>query len=361
VAAASTARRRLTATALALAVLGCGGDSRPAGPAGPFPEPVILATCRGVLCTFSVVESSSDAPLVSYRWEWGDGGGDTVATATTTHRFAFPGDFAVTVTATDAQNRSGSATRSVVALAEPEGMTVLANRDWNCLLSPLCDSAWGYSDAAAASLALVQDDGAPWSPPSVAEMVFAPGHPGGSAPAVAELYFDAGVAYRTLYLAIWAKFSAGWTGHPSGVNKLVYIQDEAGAPRLYVAALGGGSDPLDLEVALQSLAEPYFDGRFTTETTVNLLPNVITTRRVTRGVWQRFEVELTANSAGVSDGRVRTWLDGVPLHDFGGIRFSGTAAPGWAGIQWAPVWGGVDGVVPSRMTQQMDHLYISGR
>lgn len=345
----------------AAVISACRDNARPTPPDGPGPAPTITATCRGTACTFTVSETASDVPIVAYRWVWGDGAADTVVATTLSHRYAFPGDFTVAVTATNARNQSGTAERQVVALAEPDGAEVLVDRDWSCAFIPVCDAAWGYSDRASDVLTIRTEGDAPWSPPSVAQMLFAAGHPGGSAPASAEIYFDAGRVYRTLYVALWARFSAGWVGHESGVNKLVYLFDDVAHPRAYLAAFGGGSEPLELGVTLQEIAEPYPDPYGVLATTIHLPPNSFASRPVLRGVWQRFELELTANSPGASDGRVRTWLDGVPLHDYTGIRFANTAQPGWTGLQWAPVWGGVDGVVTTPMTQQFDHLYVSGR
>jgi hypothetical protein len=187
--------------------------------------------------------------------------------------------------------------------------------------------------------------------------------PGGGAPAIMGRSFAAGSRFRSVYVAAWLKFSPAWQGHASGANKMLYLYLDDGSPKVYTAAQGIGDDPLRFVIALQALATPYLPhDSLTAATTLNLYPNLNITKRIVRGEWHRYEILLTTNSAGAADGTVESWLDGVPQHSFTGIRFA-DAVEGtrWAGIQWAPVWGGVGDLVLQPMYQRLDHLLVSGR
>jgi hypothetical protein len=166
-----------------------------------------------------------------------------------------------------------------------------------------------------------------------------------------------------LYVAAWLKFSANWEGHPSGINKMLYFLLDDGSPKVYLAGWGFGSDALRPMIALQGLAASYKPAdTLSAGTTLNVFPNLNIGKRIMRGAWHKYELVLTTNTPGIADGRIESWVDGVPQHFFDGIQFT---APGegtrWAGMQWAPVWGGIGGIVPAAMYQRLDHLYLSGR
>ncbi|MHB8384680.1 MAG: PKD domain-containing protein [Candidatus Binataceae bacterium] len=80
---------------------------------GYGPAPLIV----GFLVMSANPES---APLVSYRWSFGDGQVSTMPPTVMYHRFAIPGTYTVTVTATtaDGQNATGLAGVTVTQAAD---------------------------------------------------------------------------------------------------------------------------------------------------------------------------------------------------------------------------------------------------
>ena len=164
---------------------------------------------------------------------------------------------------------------------------------------------------------------------------------------------------RVLYVAAWIRFSPNWQGHGSGVNKMLYVWGGT-APFVYTMAHGAGGEPLRPVITLQGLAAPYTNGQGATANTVNLAQNVGAPVTIPRGAWVRYEYVFTLNTAGAATGSVDAWVNGTPTHHFTGVTF--TAAGGtWSLVKWAPVWGGIGGTVTSAMSQQIDHLYVSGK
>lgn len=243
---------------------------------------------------------------------------------------------------------------------EPSGMTILVNRNWSCNIGTGCDSGWAYSSTMDKNTQVVTDAAAPKSPSTVTQMNYPAGFAAGSGPAVAERGF--GGQRTTLYISQYVKYSSNWQGHSSGVNKITYFYGAGFVPYVYTLARGSGSGTLLSSIALQRLAAAYSDGRGTTGTEVFLDPNTGAAGHVIRGQWHHYEYILEMNTAGVSNGRIQAWLDGVKTHDWSGIRFVGSGGSAWWELlHWAPVWGGTGGTVSATMFQQMDHLYVSGK
>jgi PKD repeat protein len=80
----------------------------------PAPTASFTSSCTGLSCTFD--GSGSSAPgstITGYAWSFGDGGSGTGQTAS--HAYAAGGTYPVTLTVTNAQGLTGSATQQVTA------------------------------------------------------------------------------------------------------------------------------------------------------------------------------------------------------------------------------------------------------
>ena len=251
----------------------------------------------------------------------------------------------VQVTATS-ETKTGTATVNVQATPpppppgstnEPAGMTLLNERPFNSLTE---SSGWITN-----KLTIAQDASAPKSPSSVIRATYPAGFSGGSSPGTAE-FSHAG--HRVIYISYWAKLSANFWGHLTGVNKQLY-EWANGNGIFYFEAAGVGSGSLTPRVVLQG-----------TPADAVLSPNLVPTARIPRGVWYHVEIVLNGNSSGSADGSVDWWLDGVHIASYSGRQFT-SGATSWGIFQFQPVWGGVTDVVPATMTQDWDHLYISGK
>jgi PKD repeat protein len=69
------------------------------------------------LCSFNGTGSTDDVGIVSYAWTFGDGG--TASTSTTSHTYAAPGTFQVTLTVTDGGGLSNAITKAVTLTNQP--------------------------------------------------------------------------------------------------------------------------------------------------------------------------------------------------------------------------------------------------
>ena len=255
-----------------------------------------------------------------------------------------------------AEGKTGSAAMRVSV--EPSGMTVLTERAFNCApAGPGCEGDW-YSSGASV---IVQDPSAPKSPANVAQMTYPAGFTGGSGAGNEEIGWVGPAQKSTLYVSCWLRLDPNWQGHETGINKLLHFFIN-GLNRVVISAEGSGSNPLLPTWRLQGLAAPYFDGVSQTSTDVNLRPNVDATIRIIRGVWQRYEAVLIANTPGVADGSLQLWIDGAKVLNYAGIMFADAGGNSkWEDLMWSPTWGGTGDVVVNAMVMQMDHIYISGK
>ena len=69
------------------------------GPGNPPPVAAFTTSCTQLVCTFDGSTSTDDGTIVSYAWTFGDTA--TGTGATTSHTYADPGTYAVTLTVTD--------------------------------------------------------------------------------------------------------------------------------------------------------------------------------------------------------------------------------------------------------------------
>jgi hypothetical protein len=260
-----------------------------------------------------------------------------------------------TITATS-EGKTGTGTITITvpppppppgSSVEPTGMTLIDQRPFNSLqenASPH-SPAWDTDN----SLSIVQDPTAPKSPSSVLRATFPTGFTGGGASSGhAGVPFGGG--YRVLYISYWAKYSANWYGHETGINKHVYAWAD-GYPPFVMEAEGVGTGALRPRPALQRMIKG--DGMYTN----NLVPAAV----IPRGVWFHIEIVLNGNTSGTANGSMDWWLDGVHVGSVSGLQYtSGTTA--WNVFEIYPVWGGVGTrTVPATMTFDWDHVYLSGK
>ncbi len=203
----------------------------------------------------------------------------------------------------------------------------------------------------------------PASPPYIGEMAYPVGFAGGGAPGNVNSADFSGNGYTHLYIAITVQFSSNFVGNPSGVNKTIYAWIHNN-PCFYLSAQGSGTGELDWQMRLQNLG--------TGASAINLVNNVAT-GAVTRGSWQRIEVELMANTGGASNGVARMWVtnyngDGsvasgpTLVANYTNIQWSGSGqSTNWNYIQWTPVWGGIGGTVGAVQYQWLDRMALGAQ
>jgi hypothetical protein len=202
------------------------------------------------------------------------------------------------------------------------------------------------------SSSIVADNSGPQSPGSVLDIHYPVGLAGGYAPGQAWDYLSTNFPIvSTLYYAVWIKFSANWVGHPSLVNKTLFLSINDGN-YLFIAGYGAGSDPLICSVGLQGILNLGVSSFWH--------PNLVPGAHFTRGQWDLLELVVKTNTAGNADGSVDVYLNGTHITSRPGIQWtSGTSNIDQASI--SPVWGGEGGVLNTAMDLQFDHAYLSGK
>ena len=294
------------------------------------PVAQFTVSCVALVCTADASASTDDVGITKAVWNWGNGQSATATAAITSYTYAAAGTFLITLTVTDGGGLTGTMSKSVTVVSgttapapapaptganEPSGMTLLTERPFNCSNTTICETDWWTSG----NLTIVQDASAPKSASNVGQFTYPAGFVGGSGPGTEEFDFSAQKA--TLYVSTWIRFDPNWQGHETGINKLLHFFIN-GLNRVVISAEGSGSNPLLPTWRLQGLAAPYFDGVSQTSTDVNLRPNVDATIRIIRGVWQRYEAVLIANTPGVADGSLQLWIDGAKVLNYAGIMFA---------------------------------------
>jgi PKD repeat protein len=65
-------------------------------------------------CAFNATASTDDVGIVSYKWDWGNGRGETKTLPTVRNTWAAAGTYSVTLTVKDAAGQANSVTLPVV-------------------------------------------------------------------------------------------------------------------------------------------------------------------------------------------------------------------------------------------------------
>jgi polysaccharide lyase-like protein len=159
---------------------------------------------------------------------------------------------------------------------------------------------------------------------------------GGSTPMAQDRTIPDGTT--EVYGRIAIRFSQCFAGHPSGVNKLLYVwsdDGDFGTPSVYLAAFAPGSKNFQPQVRTQ-------DAQFR-----DLKPNTPdTSYKFPRDQWVTWEFYLKMNTPGDSNGIARWWMDGAQVAEYTNQLYSaGTAQAHWTKLQIAPYWGGTGSVL----------------
>jgi PKD repeat protein len=112
-----------------------------------------ISTCSVLTCGFDASSTTSDSPIVTYAWTFGDGTlGSGVAPS---HTYGGGGTFTVTLTATDSNGQSGVATSTVTVDAPPTASFTVACVNRTCTVhttssdsdaTPVSRWLWDWGD-----------------------------------------------------------------------------------------------------------------------------------------------------------------------------------------------------------------------
>lgn len=226
---------------------------------------------------------------------------------------------------------------------EPAGFTRVSLRGFSRRVEE------GWTDRGDRAFRIVEDATAPVSPPFIGRAFYPRGYQGGRGPILTEVALPEKT--RGLYLSFWMRLSPDWTGHPSNVNKVFHIWI-AGGNRVYLSAHGRGLGPYIPQVNLQGIPGPQIAR--------DLNPIRSGRIKIRRGEWVHWELVFWANHPGERDARVEWWVNGEFAGRESGFALVRPREKGfWERVTWNPTWGGVGGVVPAPMYQDMDEIYVS--
>lgn len=237
---------------------------------------------------------------------------------------------------------------------EPAGMTAITTHTFSCITSG-CVAGWNEGSNNT-GLSLGSDASAPKSPPGIATVTYPVGWPFGGpsgTPGSEEFTGAALGTVTTLYISAWIRLSSNWLGNPTGNNKLIYVGRD-GQISLIAEAYGKGTDTLAQHLYLQNLGAPL--APFPTwlqapATNTEFWPNVVSVQ-TKRGAWQHYEYLIGPST-------VDAWVDGVQTHHVTGVTWN---SPGrFSYVMWLPIWGGSSDPIPVAQSQDVDHLYVSGK
>lgn len=166
--------------------------------------------------------------------------------------------------------------------------------------------------------------------------------------------------FRKVYFTQWVKVgtTAGFQNNPVGTKFGFFSYGQTidkARNQSFMILKGNGASSVMTAMEL----------RFDQQNTVSreLIPNRnVSKAKVTTGAWHQVELVLETNSsAGVPDGKLKLWLDGVQIHDWSNMVYLTVGnTRKFQGYNWNPTWGGVVGVRTQTDNIWMDHLYISG-
>lgn len=276
-------------------------------------------------------------------------------------------------------SRSAAAAAGASSTNEPGGYTQVASRSFLAL----DEDSWLNTGAASPPTSgySIQTAAGPEGDNSVGQMWYNTGFVAGSGPANA--YKNIAGSRTKLFIRITGfRFSTGWYGPESGINKIFFIWHGSG-PNLYLQCVGGGSGS---PAAADNTVPLYFRLNTQVPTTQpdfsfgDTSNGGITTECV-RGTFYDIEILCEESSgAGVKDGRVRLWVKQSANSTWIAVADSNieipNIVPGDPGLiywdaagqhffdgeqRFNPTWGGLStwNVPAPGQYQQIDKIYMS--
>jgi hypothetical protein len=341
-------------------------------------SPGSASVVAGAQQTFSAIGKLSDTTTVAIGVTWTATGGSidaggvyTAGSTAGTYRVIavaasanVADTAAVTVTSAPPPPPSGSSPNLPTGYSIPTGYMdqFSSTSALEGIFSPMYSvgirNASSYTPSGVAS---------PKNPPAsaygIGEMVYPAGFSSsGIAPGIVWSQDFTGNGWTGLFLSFTVQLSSNWVSHSSGVNKVV-IANIDGHPMFVASAQSGSS----WQVRLQDLeADPAGSAR-------NLDAN-LASAPVTKGLWQRVDVQLVTNTPGQANGIVRMWLTSynssgqvvsgpTKVSEYSNVGWVASGhSTAWNKASWNPIWGGSGGSnVPVQQYMWMDQFAIGGK
>jgi hypothetical protein len=217
-----------------------------------------------------------------------------------------------------------------------------------------------YGWGGPAQLVATRDPSAPISAPGVNAYTWPAGLPVGNSAGMLAGWACPGngsTDFRGVYESGWIKLAGSVFEAPEAGMKLLGFwgvgrsDKERVSNEIYTMTPGGIFSQFSLDWVQQG------------QVSRRLAPNRNGAPLLTVGQWGRYEVLMTLNTIGQSNGTLTVWLNGTLTHDYRDVVWRTAGAPaGFYGRSWNPIWGGMGNPPTKTKTDVMlvDHLYISG-
>ncbi|MBK6422479.1 MAG: hypothetical protein IPI92_19370 [Gemmatimonadetes bacterium] len=199
--------------------------------------------------------------------------------------------------------------------------------------------------------ATVVSDSASPDGPMALQFTYAAGRTGGTAPG--NVYLDeAALRSRNLPSATirgWLYVSPNWYGHPSLVNKTLFVGMGLNGNQVYVSLKGSGNGTLQPRLAFQGMAaKPTPNGTCGNGGCAGDVGG----GSFSRGAWHSIAVNVGPTSASLA-------VDGLTVGVASGLVWRTTGAPYLAKVALNPTWGGIGSTVPATQFLRWDGVTVS--
>jgi hypothetical protein len=214
---------------------------------------------------------------------------------------------------------------------------------------------------------IVPDSTAPLSPPNVLQFTYPTGLPSGSAPAT--LYFNPSPGGREFYTAFWWKANANWQGDPSGINKILFWQDDASASGNLIVMMNNQQQRdyfLAVTLEFNQATNGHLANAAGSGTVWHVFGNVHGNYVIVPGSWYRIELFFQGSTTPTSRDGVLRWFAtklGDPegrsteIGNYTNVNFD---SPNFIQFSFSPTWGGNSGVTKLHTDYfRIDHVHVS--
>lgn len=225
---------------------------------------------------------------------------------------------------------------------------------------------WSYSgDWASSNISMVSDNG-PVSPPNALRMFWPAGFGQGTGVGRAVCGGSAMINTPHIYVAFYLKWSANWTNHPTGTNKICYFASHQGLlsgtafSNYYLNRRG---NIIDMTLQYGQGYDPIRDFDSARNIPDGFGPPRLASTSVAAETYHLIELIGNQSTNGQPNGRVRVWVDRILQFDATDVRWVPSGNSLFRlGINKDSVWGGnVVGVVkPNNEFIHYDHIVVRG-
>ncbi len=232
---------------------------------------------------------------------------------------------------------------------QPAGMTQKMNEAWNAVPPtsyPGDNGGWWCDSSDCSPYSILNDSGAPTSPPNVLRLTFQ-GSIGGGSPAHSYYNYPSGLMPNTglIYHRIGMRVSSNWTDAGNVGTKFFFNRANAGNENSYIGLTNFGT---------ASLHWSENGAGWNTQDYYAISPPL------SKGVWHDVEILLYQGTTSTSgDGYARIWVDGTQVLNQSGLQMMPSGTKGFGYLFYDPTFGGGLNNPPAPQYLDIDHWYTS--